>query len=88
MIVGTWWSTHIIFNLIKKTLVLGNCFLNEQKVDTGLVANIPLVNFFRLGLFSLYTVVFGLFPRPQNIIFGKKKVIFGTFFTPIGVRFF
>ena len=35
--------------------------------------------FFRFDLNSMYTVVFGRFPRPKKYIFWPKKWIFGTF---------
>ena len=42
----------------------------KKKNDTGLVANIPtVIFFFRYGLISLYTVVFGRFPRPKKCNF-------------------
>ena len=52
--------------------------MRRKKNYTGLVANIPNVIFFfffRFGITSLYTVVFGRFPRPKKCHFW----IFGTF---------
>ena len=47
-------------------------FEMKKKVETGLVANIPTVIliFFRFGLTSPYTVVFGRLSRPEKFHFG------------------
>ena len=34
---------------------------------------------FRFGVTSLFTVFFGSFPRPDNVIFWPKKCVLGTF---------
>ena len=49
-------------------------FQMKKKIDTGLVANIPtVINFFRFGITSLYTVVSGRFPGPKKCHFWPKK---------------
>ena len=95
MIVGTWQSTYVIFNLVKKPLVLVKSdprrekskkrdffMFQMKKIKTRFTANIPTVIhfFFRFGLSSLYTVVFGRFPIPKKCNCWPKKWILGTFF--------
>ena len=48
--------------------------LMKKKYDTEMVANIPMViYFFRFGIPSLYTVVFGQFSRPKICNFWPKN---------------
>ena len=54
----------------KKNLTFFNVSI-EEKIDIGLVANIPtVIFFFRIGITSLYTVIFGRFRDVKSAIFG------------------
>ena len=90
MIVGTWWSTHVIFNLVKIPLVLvknntQRFFFNVSNEEEKLIhdwlqtSQRYFFSSFQIWFNFILLVFFGRFPWPKKCICWPKKWIFGMF---------